>query len=113
MEEHHRDTVPFFTMAGDFQGAVEQFFRKPDRLVLGTETAEQSLARFRAAVDEIIGAECTDSLAITHGTVMTLYVAHVAGIDPVPVWRRLGTPSYVVLELPDMRVSQIVESVVK
>ena len=111
--EHHRDTVPFFTMAGDFQGAVEQFFRKPDRPVLGTETAEQSLARFRAAVDEIIGAECTDSLAITHGTVMTLYVAHVAGIDPVPVWRRLGTPSYVVLELPDMRVSQIVESVVK
>ena len=46
LEEHDRSNVPFFETRDEFERAVEHFFREPDRLVLGTETAEQALARF-------------------------------------------------------------------
>ena len=39
LEEHHRDGVPLYPRRDDFEAAVEQFFCKPDQLVLGTETA--------------------------------------------------------------------------
>ena len=48
---------------------------------------------------------------MTHGTVMTLYVATVAGVRPIPLWRRLGLPSFVVLSLPNLHVRSIVEDV--
>ena len=112
LEEHHRDNVPFFPRKADFERAVEEFFRKPSQLVLGTETAEQSLERVTAAIGAVIEPGRTDNLVITHGTVITLYVAQVAAIDPVQFWSRLGVPSYVVLELPDMRITHIAESVV-
>ena len=51
LEEHHRDNVPFFPTAGDFEAAVERFFDNPDRLTLGSETAEQARDRMSAAID--------------------------------------------------------------
>ena len=111
LEEHHRDGVPYFDSEDEFEAAVEQLFDKPDRLVLGAETAEQALARFSAAIDRVIEAGQADSIVVTHGTVMTLYAASVAGVEPVGLWRRLETPSYVVLGLPDRDVSRVVERV--
>ena len=111
LEEHHRDNVPFLSSKEEFEGAIERFFRCPDRLVLGTETAEQARDRFAAAIDEVIDAGQTDSVVVTHGTVMSLYVASVAGVQTMEFWRRLGLPSYVVLTLPDMRIKSIVEGV--
>ena len=113
LEEHHRGNVPFFPRAVDFERAVEGFFRNPNRLVFGTETADQALERVTAAVDKTTEAGHADNIVITHGTVMTLYVARIAGIDPVRFWHRLGTPSFVVLELPDMGLRSIVDSVVE
>ena len=48
---------------------------------------------------------------VTHGTVMTLYVASIADVDPMCFWRRLGLPSYVVLGLPGNHIFQTVETV--
>ena len=112
LEEHHRDDVPFFPTQEEFEAAVESFFCKPDQLVLGTETAEQALGRITAAIDNVIKAEQTDTVVITHGTVMTLYVASVAGVRRMSFWGRLGLPSFVVLALPEMQMHTIVESVV-
>ena len=111
LEEHHRDGVPYFPTQGEFEAAVEQLFDKPDQLVLGTETAEQALHRFNAAIDRVIEAGQTDNVVVTHGTVMTLYAAGVAGVEPMGLWRRLATPSYVVLGLPDLDVRCVVERV--
>ena len=44
---------------------------------------------------------------------MTLYAAAVAGVEPKCLWRRLETPSYVVLGLPDRDVHCVVESVTR
>ena len=112
LEEHHRDDVPFFPTQEEFEAAVESFFCKPDQLVLGTETAEQTLGRITAAIDNVIEAEQTDTVVITHATVMTLYLASVAGVRRMYFWRRLGLPSFVVLTLPEMQMHTIVESVV-
>ncbi len=109
LEEHHRDNVPFFPTAGDFEAAVERFFCNPDRLVLGSETAEQARNRMSAAIDDIVGSGQQDSIVVTHGTVMTLYVASVAGVDPICFWRSLGLPSYVVLGRPGNHILSTVE----
>ena len=110
LEEHHRDGVPYFDTEAEFEAAVEQLFEKPGELVLGAETAEQALARFSAAIDRVVDAD-QDNIVVTHGTVMTLYVASVAGVEPKRLWRRLDTPSFVVLDLPDLDVHRVVESV--
>ena len=110
LEEHHRRGVPYFPSRDEFESAVEQFFLKPDQLVLGEETAGQALSRFTAAIDDVLDAGQTDTVVVTHGTVMTLYVARVAGVRPMDFWRRLETPSFVVLTLPDLRIQSIVAS---
>ncbi|MYD51468.1 MAG: histidine phosphatase family protein [Dehalococcoidia bacterium] len=111
LEEHHRENVPFMSSKDEFEEAVERFFLHPDELVLGTETANQARDRFAAAIDKVIGAGQTDSIVVTHGTVITLYVASVAGVQRMGFWRRLGLPSYVVLTLPDMSIRSIVDDV--
>ena len=110
LEEHHRDNVPFLSKEV-FEEAVERFFRCPDRLVLGTETAEQASNRFAAAIEKVIDAGQADSIVVTHGTVMTLYVASLAGVQTMAFWRRLGLPSYVVLTVPDMHIESVVVGV--
>ena len=112
LEEHHRRSVPFFATREEFEGRVEKLFQRPDQLVLGEETADQARARMVAAIAGVIDAGQTDSIVVTHGTVMTLYAASAAGVQPMSFWRRLGLPSYVVLSLPSMNMLACVESVV-
>jgi hypothetical protein len=40
-----------------------------------------------------------------------LFVALSAGVEPFPLWSRLGLPSFVVLSLPEMELVSIVEGV--
>ena len=111
LEEHHRSAGLFFPTQEEFEAAVERFFCKPDQLVLGTETAEQALGRITASIDTVIEAEQTDTVVITHGTVMTLYLASIAGVRRMSLWSRLGLPSFVVLTLPEKQMHAIVERV--
>ena len=111
LEEHHRDGVPFYPTRDEFEAVVERFFCNPDQLVFGSETAVQARDRMAAAVDRVVDAGHTDNIVVTHGTVMTLYVASVACVRPMVFWRRLGLPSYVVLELPGNKILQTVETV--
>ena len=111
LEEHHRDNVPFYPTPDEFESAVERFFSHPNQLVLGSETAEQAHDRMSAAIDDVVESGQHDSIVVTHGTVMTLYVAGVADVDTMCFWRRLGLPSYVVLGLPGNDILQTVETV--
>ena len=110
LEEHHRDNVPFLSKE-KFEQAVERLFRCPDRLVMGKETAEQARDRFATAINRLIDAGQADSIVVTHGTVMTLYAASVAGVQTMNFWRRLELPSYVVVTVPDMRIQSLVDTV--
>ena len=73
--------------------------------MLGEETAQQALRRFTAAINRIIATDTADTaIVVTHGTVMTLYMASVSGVEPMRFWRRLETPDFVVLTPPEIIV---------
>ena len=108
LEEHHRRNVPFFPTTQEFEQAVEAFFSQPSRLVLGTETASQACDRFTAAIEAVLEMDSRDAIVITHGTVMSLYLARVADAEPMSFWRELQTPCFVEVEIPQMRVGPIV-----
>ena len=111
LHEHDRSNVEFLP-AEDFDPAVASFFQSPDELVLGKETASQAQERFSAAAQTIIeDSPEGDIVIVSHGTVMALYVARWAGIPALPLWRRLGLPSFVALSLPEFEIVSLVESV--
>ncbi len=97
LREHDRHTVGFLS-AEQFDVAIARFFENPKNLVLGRETADQAHQRFATAIGAIIARYPTETVAaVTHGTVMALFVARATGLDPFPFWKRLGTPAFVVL----------------
>ncbi len=108
LEEHHRDNVPFFPTTAEFGQAIDEFFSQPSRLVLGSETASQARDRFAAAIEAVLEADSGDAIVITHGTVMSLYLAQVTDIKAMSFWRELRTPCLVEVELPGMRIGPIV-----
>ena len=110
LREHDRGNVGFLA-AEHFEAAIARFFENPQSLVLGRETADQAHQRFAAAIEAIIVRYPTATVAVvTHGTVIALFVARATGLDPFPFWKRLDTPAFVVLSLPDRKVLMVVES---
>jgi len=108
LEEHHRRNVPFFQSTQDFEQAVEEFFCQPSRLVLGSETANQACDRVTEAIESVLEGDNQDAIVVTHGTVMALYLARIANVEPMSFWRELETPCFVDVEIPQMRVGPIV-----
>ena len=99
LQEHDRSMSPYYTK-GEFEKLVQEFFEKPDLLVFGKETARQSLARFRETVEIAMEAHKDKSIMIvSHGTVISLFVAWLTGCDGLALWQSLGLPSFVVLDI--------------
>lgn len=112
LHEHDRRQVAFLGNAA-FEGAVERFFARPNELVFGRETAQQAGSRFAAGLDHLLVDHRDGNVAVvTHGTVISLFVAAHADVDPFNLWRRHALPSFVVLRLPTCKLATIVESVV-
>ena len=110
--EHDRSNVPHMD-SREFISMVALFFRQPDELVLGEETADEAYERFGAAVDRVIAEDQSeeDIAIVTHGTVLALFAERRAKQEPFGLWRRMGLPSYMVLEMPGWRVAEVVERV--
>ena len=75
----------------DFQCAVEAFFRHPDQLVLGSETAKQACERFTASIENVIKTGQKDNIVVAHGTVISLFAANVAKVHPIDLWAPVGS----------------------
>ncbi|MCP4167150.1 MAG: histidine phosphatase family protein [Chloroflexi bacterium] len=70
---------------------------EPDELVFGEETADRAHERFATAVDVVLTAHPGQTVAIVaHGTVITLYVAHLQNLEPYPFWRQFELADFVV-----------------
>lgn len=72
---------------------IRALFGRPDEVVFGEESAAAALARFERAVDGLP----EPSVVVTHGTVLSLYVAARTGRDPYELWRGLELPDLVVV----------------
>jgi broad specificity phosphatase PhoE len=112
LHEHDRRGVPHMR-SGEFISHVELMFRKRDQRVLGHESADEALRRFRDALRDVLARHPEETVAVvSHGTVIALYVAeHTKDHTAFELWRKLGLPSFVVLARPELRVEQIVERI--
>jgi broad specificity phosphatase PhoE len=80
--------------------------------VFGSETADQAHQRFTRAVAGVLKRRPDQNVAVVaHGTVISLYIARAAGLDPFPFWKRLGLPAFVVTSWPKFSLLSVVESV--
>jgi broad specificity phosphatase PhoE/GNAT superfamily N-acetyltransferase len=109
LQEHDRSNEVGLDLA-QFHDAVARLFAHPNELVFGRETAEQARTRFAGALEGALARYPEDNVAaIAHGTVLSLFLAHVAGLDAHAFWQRLGLPCFVVLSRPDLRLVTVVE----
>lgn len=99
LHEHDRNHSPFYSQE-TFQSLVREFFTKPDVLVFGDETANQALIRFRDSINAILPSHANKNLVVvSHGTVISLFVSWLTGMDGYLLWKELGLPSFVVLDV--------------
>lgn len=104
LHEHERSRAAF-SDRDTFQMHIAALFAHPDEYVFGDESAAQAFARFSRAVDAVLDAHPTETIAmVTHGTVMTAFVAHAARLEPFSFWKGLSMPALTVLELPGPRL---------
>ncbi len=105
LEEHARETVGWLASPADFEEAVARLLREPDWRGFGEESGAEALDRFRRAILAALGAFPGERLAlVTHGTVMTLFLAAANPLDAVAYWRALTMPACAVLALPGFRL---------
>lgn len=111
LHEHDRSNVGFLEKK-TFEASVARFFNQPDLLTFGNETANQAHHRFSRVVTETIKkCENKNIALITHGTVLTLFVSRLAGIEPFAFWKDLDLPSWVVLSQPDLELVSVCKSI--
>lgn len=108
LREHDRAAVGWLPPDA-FEAAIVRLFESPDAVVFGNESARQAEQRFSAGVGSAIDSAAVASdkgavVVVAHGTVISLYPARRAAVDPLPVWRRLGLPSFIVVSVPDFRL---------
>jgi broad specificity phosphatase PhoE len=112
LQEHDRSDTALLGDA-EFGATVAALFARPHDLVFGRETAAAALARFDLAVTSLAAAvpEPDDVIVVSHGTVISLFVAAHAGIDGLALWKRLGLPSFVVLDRTSLALVRVEEAV--
>ncbi len=76
---------------------LQHFFAKPTERVFGNETAVEALKRFDAALRRCLAERTGPVAVVTHGTVMSLYLARLTGQDAMDIWLTLGIPSVAIV----------------
>ena len=92
--EHKRQHASFGTEA-EFQARIAEVFTHPHAPAPGGESAEQACERLTQALAQH---KARPLLAVTHGTVLSLYVAKLLGLDAHDLWRNLHTPDAFVFD---------------
>jgi 2,3-bisphosphoglycerate-dependent phosphoglycerate mutase len=116
LHEQERASVPYSTPE-EFQAGIKALFEQPDVLVFGDETANEATHRFSAAIDGILSQYRQQNVVIvSHGTVMTLWLAqncgpYPGGVPPFQFWRELGLPAFIVLSHPDYEIITVVNQI--
>ena len=99
LHEHDRSKTPYLSK-DEFKAAIREFFEKPDALVFGSETADQTHTRFDQTVRSVLNYYGDKTVAIVaHGTVISLFVSRLTGISDLILWNELGLPSFIVIDV--------------
>jgi broad specificity phosphatase PhoE len=107
LQEHARSEVRLLTR-DRFEAKIRDLFDRPADLVFGSETAEAARRRFTFAVLRLISSSQGDVVVVTHGTVMSLFVAAATGVDAFGFWKRLEMPCAALLTLPELGLDAMI-----
>ncbi|HEX7886731.1 MAG TPA: histidine phosphatase family protein [Phenylobacterium sp.] len=94
LHEYKRQHVSFGTEE-EFREEIAQVFANPKSPAPGEESAEEAGERLAAALARH---PVRPLLAVTHGTVLSIYVAKLLDLDAHDLWRNLHTPDAFVLD---------------
>jgi broad specificity phosphatase PhoE len=98
LAEHLNETGDFLPRA-EIEARIEALFARPEELVHGEETGDQARERFAAAIARQRMVYPTGTLVlVAHGRVIALWASRALRIEAMPLWRRLGLPSALVIE---------------
>jgi broad specificity phosphatase PhoE len=112
LHEHDRDDVPHMP-SREFLSYMALVFAKRSQRVLGNETADEAMERFSAAIEATLQAHPEGNIVVvSHGTVISLFAARHSKEDGYRLWRRMGLPSFIVMDAPDYAIAEVVEAVV-
>ncbi|MCA9835594.1 MAG: histidine phosphatase family protein [Trueperaceae bacterium] len=104
LEEHNRTGVTYLEYQ-EWNATLERFFKMPNVLVLGQETATEAKERFAKALYTLLKIYADQKLAVvSHATVMALFVASHNGLDSWKFWQTLKMPDLLVLNLPEFKL---------
>jgi predicted nucleic acid-binding protein len=105
--------VPAIVLA-EIAGAISRERRDPIAGRLAVEALRAQPHIRLISVNDTLAQEAAELAAdyTLRGTVIALFAAARTGVEPLTLWQRLGLPSFVVLALPNMALTEIVEQVV-
>ena len=106
LHEHERPLAQMLSR-DVFEGKIRELFSRPCDLVFGAETADRARRRFTMAVMRLLATRTGDVVVVTHGTVMTLFVAEAAGVEPFAFWKGQQMPFAVTLTVPELRIERV------
>lgn len=102
LREHCVDDEPFRSEPA-FKRLVDNFFERPDDVVFGSESANAAKRRMAAAITGIRRKYRTgDVVIVSHGRILSMYLARYLDLDPFELWKQLKSPSVVALSLPNL-----------
>ncbi len=109
LREHQRRNEPFYPDVSVFYEKIRQLFAYPEQLIFGEETALETYQRVGGALEQIVNAYPEQNiLAVTHGTAMSIVLAGLYQVDGFDIWQSWGMPAYVVMDVPEYRLVNVV-----
>jgi broad specificity phosphatase PhoE len=91
----------------EFADAVRLILEQPALSLRGAERAEAAAARFASAIS-IIEQGPFPAVVVTHGRVLTAWLAQAAGVeDPFSLWRSIPMPGWTRVDLDDLRAEAV------
>lgn len=103
LHEHKRPALAFGTEEA-FRARIAQVFSEPAKPIAGGESVEQACERLAKALADH---PARPLVAVTHGTVLSHYVARCLGLDAHDLWRSLHTPDAFVLDADGALITRL------
>lgn len=105
LEEHHRSKAQLSPSQEAFHAGMLRFFAQPGEVVVGTESAEAALGRFREAITGIMAETEDDELIVSHGAVISLLAAAAGNGRAEDLWQSLRMPDHLEFDWPSLSLA--------
>jgi broad specificity phosphatase PhoE len=97
--EHGAGPDQFIPDYREFRAMVRRFFDEPEALVFRDESCQAAAARFDSGVLDLAGRPDDIPIVITHGRIMSSWLANVSGGTAWDIWTALRMPDLIEVDL--------------